>query len=703
MREAHDNSTGDQQLDEIIAQYLLAREAGRAPSRDEWLARYPEFAKEINAFLADEGQFRRLLGTRTQSAVAADGKLADVVGSTCSNDGVLRPGSVFQNRYEITGLKGTGGFAHVYQAYDRKVPRIVAVKLLPRHVLDRDPANRRRFEREIIATANLPHPHIVTIHDAECPKDGDGFIVMEFLAGGTFGDLVRERGPQPWESVVRHASGLCDALSLIHSHRFVHRDIKPANILFTGGDREHAKLADLGIILVPHGPADAGATTQPGTQPGTLIWMAPEQVLGHEVTAQADIYAFGATIYFMLAGRPYFEMRGALNLVQLIRSITETPAIPLESIAAGIPKALVQIIHRLLEKDPGKRPAAAAALKQQLAEIVASGSAAPRSPRIVRLRGSGVGEYEPDGVIRCAKAPRLFTLDDFRLEEAGPGDTWVWPVDGAEMIFVPAGRFQMGSNECLPAEAPEHEARTCAYLIDKYPVTNARYKKFIDTVPNYPVPRVDAEWGEAYNWDPNTRTYPPGQDDYPVIMVTHDDARAYAAWARKRLPTEAEWEKAASWDPSSGTHRRYPWGDDWDDDRANSAERAAGRAFAPFKSPGPDPAYLWFQEFRRLDPHEANSFELLTKVYEYPEGASALGVMDLAGNVHEWCEPDGPQRCYNGRRDPAVRTKDWPFVRPCRGGSWADHPFYLRTSSRYAVRSERYDRIGFRCIAYLGG
>lgn len=267
------------------------------------------------------------------------------------------------------------------------------------------------------------------------------------------------------------------------------------------------------------------------------------------------------------------------------------------------------------------------------------------------------------------------------------------------MILVPSGSFQMGSNLGLRGEKPEHEARTGVYLIDKYPVTNARYKKFLDAIDNYPVPLGGAPWSVQFDWDSKTRTFPVGQDDYPVIMVTFDDAKAFAAWAGKRLPTEEEWEKAASWDPETRRSSVYPWGDEWDTERANSAERVAGRHFAPIT--GNDPAYLWFQEFRKLDaldPQEANSYELITKVHAYPRGASALGVMDMVGNVHEWCDSHHHATCYDGQTDPGVATADAPFARRCRGGAWADHPFYLRATSRYVQRGiSRNDRVGFRC------
>jgi len=610
---------------------------------------------------------------------------------------------LFQGRYSITGELGRGGFATVYQAFDTKLPRFVAIKLTSKTVLE-DPSKRRRFEHEIKATAALSHAHVVTIHDADITTDGSGYLVMEYMAGGTVKQAVSEEGPFEWQRFIGIAVGLASGLECIHGAGFVHRDIKHENVLFWAGSREIAKLADLGIVHVPH--SDATAITEPGWQPGTPLWMAPEQLEGEDPVPESDIYSLGATFYFMLTGRCCKRPPAGLNLLRLIRMLPELPIVPLEESGKPIPPQLVKVVHRCLERDPRERFSSATKLKEALSAIAAPKPSPsrpvrrPRSPAAVR-------ELEVLGrqVLAVPKRARVFTLDDFRVNDARPGDMWISSVDGAEMVFIPAGSFIMGDADGNLLEQPVHRASTGAFLIDRFPVTNARYKRFLDAMPDYPVPSGHVPWARCLSWDERTRTFPPGFDDFPVVLISFDDARAYAAWARKRLPTEAEWEKAASWDPETCHHRRYPWGDEWDTLRANSSERVSGRSFAPFR-PGHDEGTQWynteFLKLDRLDPTEANSYELLTRVWEFPDGASACGVMDMAGNVHEWCETDVPFRSYGGLPDPLRVGEDQFGLRAARGGSWGDHPHYLRTSARYSRQGRaRYDRAGFRCVARL--
>jgi formylglycine-generating enzyme required for sulfatase activity len=626
---------------------------------------------------------------------AAWRELGSSVRPPVREDARLTRGHHFCDRYEIIVFTGHGGAGDVYQALDVHLGRIVALKLVPAAYLDAVPSRRQRLQHEIRAMAGFNHPHIVTIHDGRADPGDDGFLVMEFMAGGTLSDLVRRRDSLPWRSAVEHAWALCGAVEALHQKQFIHRDIKPDNILFTGGGRECAKLGDLGIVHVP--AESTQALTQPGAQPGTDRWMAPEQRQG-QALYQSDLFALGATLYFMLTG----DDRTAL-LVHL----KQIPPVPQVSNATPVQqRRLAEILRKALEREPDARFASAAEFREALDQLrKVSAPAAPGPtlreviPKRPRLQKAKAGKT----VLHVPRLPSLFRDAEDLLAEAGPGDCYIWPTDGAEMVFVPAGRFRMGCNHGCTDERPEHDAESGAYLIERFPVTNARYKRFLDAVRDYPVPRVDDDWGEAYNWDAERRTFPPGQEDYPVIMVSYADALAYAAWARKHLPTEAEWEKAACWDPRLPTGRNtYPWGPDWQAGRANSVERVAGQSFAPIEG-AQDSALVWLRdEFGPLDPSEMGCFELLTRVYAFPAGASALGVVDLAGNVHEWCETDLPYRSYDGRTDPRIPIQELDRLRVCRGGSWADHPFYLRTSVRYALPgSERYDRVGFRCALRL--
>ncbi|MGC9025751.1 MAG: protein kinase domain-containing protein, partial [Chloroflexia bacterium] len=152
--------------------------------------------------------------------------------------------TLLSNRYELEALIGQGGMAHVYRARDRVLGRPVAVKILRREYAD-DENILARFQREARAAAGLLHPNIVSVYDVG--QDGDRhYIVMEYMAGPTLKEVIRQRAPLPVEQALKVAEQVCAALEYAHRHGVIHRDIKPQNILFSE-DEEVVKVADFGI------------------------------------------------------------------------------------------------------------------------------------------------------------------------------------------------------------------------------------------------------------------------------------------------------------------------------------------------------------------------------------------------------------------------------------------------------------------------
>ncbi|MGI5203536.1 ergothioneine biosynthesis protein EgtB [Spirillospora sp. CA-108201] len=263
---------------------------------------------------------------------------------------------------------------------------------------------------------------------------------------------------------------------------------------------------------------------------------------------------------------------------------------------------------------------------------------------------------------------------------------------GAEEVLVEAGPFQMGTSDepwAYDNERPVHTVDLPAYYIDVEPVTNAAYTAFIEAG-GYDDPRwwdpAGWEWRnssgkhapafwerEGGHWTRRrfgrSEPVPPGE---PVQHVCWYEADAYARWAGKRLPTEAEWEKAARWDPGAERSRRYPWGDVYEEGRANLGQRA-------------------------LHPSETGS---------YAAGASAYGVRRLLGDVWEWTSSDF--HGYPGFRSFPYKEYSEVFFGPdykvLRGGSWATHPLAVRGSFRnwdYPVRRQIFS--GFRCARSAAG
>ena len=237
-------------------------------------------------------------------------------------------------------------------------------------------------------------------------------------------------------------------------------------------------------------------------------------------------------------------------------------------------------------------------------------------------------------------------------------------IDGKEMILIPGASFQMGSDVGPEKHRPQHTVELEGFYIDCYPVTNREYKHYADET-GHPVPCYDVRWCDTrgYNWDAETRTFPEGKGDHPVVLVTWEETLAYAQWASKRLPTEAEWELAAR-----GTDGRlWPWGNTAALGRSNTSEAGVGGT---------------------------------TPVRQFsPKGDSPAGTADLIGNVWEWTSSlfrPYPYDARDGREN--VKVKDW---RVLRGGSWVNDLYTARCYTRLDGDFVFYNNVGFRCAAAL--
>jgi serine/threonine-protein kinase len=225
----------------------------------------------------------------------------------------------------------------------------------------------------------------------------------------------------------------------------------------------------------------------------------------------------------------------------------------------------------------------------------------------------------------------------FKLEGLRERNTQIWPQDGKEMVRIPAGKFLYGPNKV--------EKDLSEFWIDKTPVTQAEYKRFLDANSQYPVPSSSS----PDSWDQQDWSYPSDKADQPVVLVSWEDAQAYAKWAGKRLPTEEEWEKAAR-----GTDgRQYPWGDNAPTINLCNFNKEIGGT---------------------------------TQVGLYsPQGDSPYGCMDMSGNVWEW----------TGSAEGNYKV--------LRGGSWYHDAASVGAASRYSDPLDARDiLIGFRCVVSPG-
>jgi Tol biopolymer transport system component len=275
--------------------------------------------------------------------------------------------------YEILALLGVGGMGEVYRARDTRLGREAAVKVLP-EALSADRERLARFESEARAASALNHPNIVTIYDVG-EADGVAWIGMELVEGSTLRDVLAE-GPLPPRRAAALAAQLADGLARAHEAGIVHRDFKPENVLVTRQGR--AKILDFGLARVADTAAAASSQaptaagkTQPGTVLGTVGYMAPEQVRGQPADHRTDIFALGAVLYEMAAGRRAFS--GATPADVMTAILRLDPA----ELPAGAPPALERIVKRCLEKGPDERFQSARDLAFALEALSGASGASP--------------------------------------------------------------------------------------------------------------------------------------------------------------------------------------------------------------------------------------------------------------------------------------------------------------------------------------
>jgi serine/threonine-protein kinase len=288
-------------------------------------------------------------------------------------------------RYRLDALLGQGGMAQVYRATDPAVGRTVAVKVIhPR--LARDPAFVARFLREARVSARLQHPHIVPLYDFGEAR-GLPYIVMPYLGGGTFADVLRE-GLTPAEALT-FLGPIAAALDYAHVRGVVHRDVKPGNILFS--DEGEPLLADFGIARV----AGDTAITDAGTQLGTVLYLAPEQAQGLPIDGQADLYALGVIFYEALAGQPPFPMGEGDTPLSVAMRVAAAPPPPPRAANPRLPVGVDGVLLRALAKSPGDRFPDGGALCAALSAALAGAPAPPPAPRRRLAATTQVNAFPP--------------------------------------------------------------------------------------------------------------------------------------------------------------------------------------------------------------------------------------------------------------------------------------------------------------------
>lgn len=325
---------------------------------------------------ATEGmESRESVGGETEAWDLMDAEEFDI-GEPSAPKGKRAVGRI--GKYDVIGVLGRGGMGVVFEAFDERLRRTVAVKVLNRRLSSNDTA-RRRFIREARAAAGINHQNVVTIHDVDehksCP-----FLVMEYVDGGSLREHIRANRPLEPLEVVRLSKEIAAGLAAAHAQGVIHRDIKPGNIMLEDGALR-VKITDFGLARAA---VDNVELTSRELAVGTPAYMSPEQVKGEKVDLRSDLFCLGCVMYAMIAGRSPFRGEHALEIA---RKVADEKPPSLEKVIEGTPKPLSGIVFKLLAKKPDNRYQSATEVTEVLGRYLASLNQAGTDEMSTVLRG----------------------------------------------------------------------------------------------------------------------------------------------------------------------------------------------------------------------------------------------------------------------------------------------------------------------------
>jgi len=626
-------------------------------------------------------------------------------------------GTTLDGKFVLEEKIGEGGMGKVYRATHLRMKHTVALKILHPE-LSSDEIALERFRREAQAAVLIHHPNAIAVTDFGVTNDtGMAYLVMEFLEGLELREKINREHQLGYEETFYITYQTCLALQAAHAKGIIHRDLKPDNIwlLRTEDGMEQVKVLDFGIAKLLSN-AEENQLTQQGMIIGTPYYMSPEQCRGEELDARSDIYSLGVIIYEMLTGRVPFKATTPMAVA--LKHNSEPPP-PLHDLRPDIPPSIEEVVLRALGKRRRDRQLSALALSQEFqlalykADIdlkflgsntmssaypttqMMNISPIPPLPAGINPPNSAEGarpvEFRSDEVSDSSVMPmpretptpygpqpsngvfpisadnrKLYLLAGAAalillavviavililtqravpvVSETKPPIATDLPLP-AGMIRVPGGSFMMGTDDAdaEPESKPAQAVTVQDFFLDINEVTNEEYQKFVN----------DKKYQPPSHW--KNGEFPPGEARLPVWYVSWYDAKEYAQWAGKRLPTEAEWEYAAR---GSG-NLKYPWGNDWSPRFSNSKEDNQDKPKA---------------------------------VGSYPKGHSWCNINDLAGNVAEWVEDE-----YRLYPNSTVKPEQ-PGFKVFRGGTYKLSKNFLVSWVRYYVQPEKkFDYIGFRC------
>jgi formylglycine-generating enzyme required for sulfatase activity len=536
-----------------------------------------------------------------------------------------RPGSLGRLRhYEIQAVIGRGGFGTVFKAFDEKLHRVVAIKVLSPAFAANGSA-RKRFIREARTAAAVKNEHVVGIYaveeDAQPP-----YLAMEMIDGISLQDKLDKHGPLGVKEILRIGLQIAEGLAAAHKQGLVHRDIKPANILLENGV-ERVKITDFGLARA----VDDASVSQSGTVAGTPMYMSPEQAAGSAIDYRSDLFSLGSVLYAMCTGHSPFRAEGTLAV--LMRVIEDTPR-PIREINNEIPEWLCDIIAQLHAKKPEERFQTARDLVELLQQYLAhlqQPDTAPPPPRIQRPKPAPPRRsWKATALVGLVLLGALATTlalwrpwrpgtspDDPRAHTPPPlavapfdaaqakeyQEAWarhlgvdveITNAIGMKLRLIPPGEFLMGSppeqiarfeksadpgwewgrDAIRRQEQQKKKAIVEPFYLGTHEVTAGQFRAFVKATGYKTEDEASGKGGKHYNLEKqkfetlpdqiwSNTTYTP-TDNHPVVFVTRKDAEEFCAWLSKEDGRHYVLPTPEQWEFAcrAGTPTAWSFGDD---------------------------------------------------------------------------------------------------------------------------------------------
>ena len=325
--------------------------------------------------------------------------------------------------YEVLEVLGKGAFGTVLKAFDEKLHRMVAIKVMSTELASTSPA-RKRFLREARASAAIRHENVVAIYAVE--EQPTPYLVMEYIPGKTLADALIGEGPLALNDSLRLGQQIASGLAAAHSQGLIHRDIKPANILLEDGLQWKVKITDFGLARA----ADDASVTQSGTIAGTPMYMSPEQAHSNNIDQRSDLFSFGSVLYQMVSGRPPFR---ASSTLAVMKRVTEDSPRPIQEIIPEVPDWLCTIISKLHEKRADDRYQTASEVAGLLARCQLELQRTGQVSNVIPDRAGSVngGIVTSDNDSNAA----VYTKGD-EWKKFSPGERRFWRIIVPGIIFI---------------------------------------------------------------------------------------------------------------------------------------------------------------------------------------------------------------------------------------------------------------------------